>query len=308
MIQILIDNQDLESFFDIKVLDYSEVFGFAEVREDDLQWFDKSGVDPNLSNVRYSEREFSIKFLVYANNIKLAKDKIQTLIDYTFSNRVFILSIRDVDNGIREAFLCKRASDIKPTINIREQDSIYVSTIVFTDINPNAIKYYNEVSSNTSIIDYTKGVIANIYYGNGDRDVVENSGTYTKSDYSSDGPVDIIIDTDLQAGTVSSLNADFTADITSGVKEQTVNFTDSSTGTVVLWSWDFGDGQTSSEQNPTHTYTESGAYTVTLQIFNDVGGSSSEIKTNYINVRNARLLISSNYSLLINNTNRVLIN
>lgn len=308
MIKILIDNKDIESTYGLKLLDYSEIFGFAEVRDDDLQWFDKSGIDPNLTNVRYDSREFSISFLVYANNIKLAKDKVSDLVGYMFANRVFVLSIRDIDNSIRECFLCKRTSEIKPTINIREQNSIYVSTIVFTDINPNAIKYYNAIALNSTSISYVKGEIANIYWGNGDRTVVENSGTYSKSDYSADGPVDIIIDTDSNDDIVSSLSADFSADVISGVKAQTVVFTDASTGSVILWSWDFGDGNTSSEQNPTHIYTEAGIYTVTLQVFNSVGGSSSEIKTSYITVRNAWLMINSTDALLVNNTDKLLKN
>lgn len=308
MIDILIDNKSIESEYDIKVLDYSELFGFAEIREDDLQWHDKSGVDPNLSNIRYESRDFSLRFLIKADNIKLAKDKLQSLIDYTFSHRVFVLSIRDIQNGIRECFLCKRTDSIAPTINIREQNSLYVSTIVFTDINPNAIKYYNTITGGSTNIDYTKGTIANIYWGNGDREEVENSGFYTKDDYSEDGYVDIIIDTDYQASTVKSIQADFSADVTSGVKAQTVNFTDESLGDISLWSWNFGDGSTSSSQNPTHTYTEAGTYTVTLQVFNSVGGSDSETKTAYITIRNAWLMINDTDALLINSTDKLLKN
>lgn len=306
MIKILIDNQDIESVFGVQILEYADIFGFAEIRNDNLEWYDKSGIDPNLSNIRYEPRDFSLKFLVKATNIKAAKDKIGDLINYTFSHRVFVLSIRDEANNIRECFLCKRTADILPTINVRETNSLYVSTIVFTDINPNAIKYYNEIESGDTSIDYTKGTIANIYWGNGDRDMVENSGTYSKTDYEADGLVDIIIDTDIQSGTVSALTANFTADVVNGIASQIVNFTDTSTGDVTLWSWDFGDGSTSSLENPTHTYPNAGSYTVKLQVFNSVGGSATITKTNYITIRRPWLLINSTDAMLINNTDKLL--
>jgi PKD repeat protein len=79
------------------------------------------------------------------------------------------------------------------------------------------------------------------------------------------------------------LDADFTADTTTGPASLTVNFTDISTGNYDLWHWDFGDGTTSTEQNPTHIYYLVGTYTVTLTI-DGPDGNDSETKTDYITV------------------------
>lgn len=308
MIRILIDNKDIENEYDIKVLDYSELLGFAEIRDDELQWFDKSGVDPNLSNVRYNSREFAIRCLVKADDIYLAKTKVNVLLDYLFDKVNVVVSIRDIDNNIRECFLCKRSSVIVPSINIREQNSLYVFSLGLKDTNPNAIKYYNEIIGGETTIAYTKGEVANIYWGNGDIEVIENSANYTKSDYLEDDYVDIIIDTDKQVGEVASLIADFEADTPIAYKNNTIYFTDNSIGDISLWSWDFGDGGTSGEQNPSHTYTETGTYTVSLQIFNEVGGSSTETKVGYVTINPQMILLSSNKALLINSTDTLLLN
>jgi len=308
MIDILIDNKSLKSVYDIEVLDYSDLLGFAEIRQDEIEWYDKSGVDPNLSNIRYEPREFVIKCIVKANDIFIAKNKLNTLLSYMFSKGVFVLSVRDIPNGIRECFLCQRSNAITPTINIREQNSLYVFTLGLKDINPNAVKYYNEIIAGSTTIAYTKGQIANLYWGNGDSEQVENTSNYTKSDYSEDGYVDIIIDTDNDDADQNALIADFSADIVSGVKPQLINFTDNSVGDISLWSWDFGDGSTSSLQNPSRTYAQAGTYTVKLQVFNTVGGSATETKINYITIRPSWLMINATDAFLVNSTDKLLIN
>gem|GEM_PF-702284 len=82
------------------------------------------------------------------------------------------------------------------------------------------------------------------------------------------------------------LTADFTADITSGIDQLTVNFTDLSTFNSTSWEWDFNyDGTIDSySQNPTWTYNEPGAYTVSLSA-SDGSISDTETKSDYINVR-----------------------
>ncbi|EHQ34326.1 PKD domain-containing protein [Methanoplanus limicola] len=67
------------------------------------------------------------------------------------------------------------------------------------------------------------------------------------------------------------LNADFTADVTTGSAPLTVKFTDISTGQPEHWTYYFGDGGAAYEQNAEHTYTESGTYTVTLRVIKDGG-------------------------------------
>ncbi|MBK8807762.1 MAG: PKD domain-containing protein [Bacteroidales bacterium] len=285
---ILIDNQNIESVYGIKCLDWRPILGIAGQRNESLTWNDKSGIDVNLSNARLDSYEFVLEFMIQADTISIAYNRAKTLIEYMLSKRVFILSLRET--GFREAFLCSRSTTIVPHINIRNVNSLYVFKIGFIDVNQNAIKYYATSVLNSVTISYTKGQTAPIYLGNGTRAEVSNSGNYTYT--LPTGLIDIIIDVDKDAATVLSLVCNFIADITNGIKIQDVQFTDTSTGAVEIWLWDFGDGGTSSEQNPLHTYIESGIYTVTLQVFNSAKGFSTMTKTNYISIRNARMLVS----------------
>ena len=75
--------------------------------------------------------------------------------------------------------------------------------------------------------------------------------------------------------------AGFSANITTGCDNLTVQFTDQSTNIPTSWSWNFGDSETSVEQNPQHTYSEPGIYTVTLDVENATG-LNTETKTDYI--------------------------
>lgn len=79
--------------------------------------------------------------------------------------------------------------------------------------------------------------------------------------------------------------AGFSANTVSGDYPLTVQFTDASTGNgITAWHWNFGDGATNDTQNPpVHTYNNPGKYTVTLTVTND-GGSSTEVKSDYITV------------------------
>jgi gliding motility-associated-like protein len=60
-----------------------------------------------------------------------------------------------------------------------------------------------------------------------------------------------------------SVNAQFTANPTTGVSPLVVNFTDQSTG-AITYNWNFGNGNVSSSQNPNNTYNGNGTFTVTL--------------------------------------------
>ena len=71
--------------------------------------------------------------------------------------------------------------------------------------------------------------------------------------------------------------ADFSADVTSGCDNLTVQFTDLSSSNTDSWSWDFGDGSpVSTEASPSHTYSSPGTYTVTLTATNGVGSDDEE--------------------------------
>jgi PKD repeat protein len=83
-----------------------------------------------------------------------------------------------------------------------------------------------------------------------------------------------------------SIEADFSADPTSGEVPLTVNFFDESTSgsPIISWYWEFGDGATSRVPNPTHTYEEPGTYTVSLTVINEEVNMDTEIKEDFITV------------------------
>ena len=83
----------------------------------------------------------------------------------------------------------------------------------------------------------------------------------------------------------TELDADFSADITSGVAPLSVHFSDESSGSPILWWWDFdNDGTTDSfDQHPQFTFTEAGEYTVSLKI-SDLNNENIETKIDFISV------------------------
>jgi len=76
--------------------------------------------------------------------------------------------------------------------------------------------------------------------------------------------------------------AGFTANVTSGKKPLSVQFTSTSIN-ATAWNWSFGDGNYSESENPIHTYVNAGIYDVHLLVTND-DGSDWENKTGYITV------------------------
>ncbi len=86
-------------------------------------------------------------------------------------------------------------------------------------------------------------------------------------------------------GTPQTPVANFTANLTTVIEGQNVQFTDLSTYLPTSWSWTFTGGtpSTSTAQNPTVTYNTAGTYQVTLVATNNEG-SDTEIKTGYITV------------------------
>jgi PKD repeat protein len=82
-----------------------------------------------------------------------------------------------------------------------------------------------------------------------------------------------------------TLTANFTADVTQGCEELTVNYTDNSYGDIISWEWEFegGDPSTSTEQNPTVFYAIPGDYDVTL-IVDDGTTTNTSFQTDYISV------------------------
>lgn len=308
MTDILIDNKSLKTVYGIDCLDYSGALSFAAERENEMQWADKSGVDKNLVNIRYEAKEFVLQCVVKDTNEVTAFNKVKTLVDYMFSKGCFVLSIRDTTRSIRECFICERSSTIVGDIHIRPQNGLYYFKLGLKDINPNAVKYKTIIEDGEASINYLKGQTATLYWGNGEREDVTNSGTYTKTDYVTDGVVDIIVDIDSNTVDIIPLVAEFSADVLSGYKSLTVQFTDESTGDIIIWSWDFGDTGTSDQQHPSHTYDQAGVHTVTLQVFNVTQGYAVETKTNYITVINSILMSNDTDHLLINSIDKMIIN
>jgi len=78
--------------------------------------------------------------------------------------------------------------------------------------------------------------------------------------------------------------ADFSADNTTIIIDETVQFTDESTNNPEGWSWDFGDGSpASTDQNPSHVYSSIGTFTVILTASNEYGDDNEE-KADFITV------------------------
>jgi len=64
------------------------------------------------------------------------------------------------------------------------------------------------------------------------------------------------------------LDAEFTANISTGRCPLIVAFNDTSTGEPEFWHWDFGDGNRSDEHHPVHIFNIPGSYDVTLSTGN----------------------------------------
>lgn len=79
------------------------------------------------------------------------------------------------------------------------------------------------------------------------------------------------------------VNADFSANVTSGCGPLIVTFQNLSTGSNLSYQWNLGNGNTSVSENPSASYINPGTYTVTLTT-TGTGGSDTETKTAYITV------------------------
>jgi PKD repeat protein len=86
-------------------------------------------------------------------------------------------------------------------------------------------------------------------------------------------------------GTPQPPVANFSANVTTIIEGQTVQFTDLTTNSPSSWTWTFPGGTpaTSSVQNPSVIYSAAGTYTVSLLAANPAG-SDDETKVNYITV------------------------
>ncbi|MEK7676988.1 MAG: pre-peptidase C-terminal domain-containing protein, partial [Verrucomicrobiota bacterium] len=83
--------------------------------------------------------------------------------------------------------------------------------------------------------------------------------------------------------------ADFVASSPGGWAPLAVTFTDRSFDTdnaIVSWQWDFDNNGTvdSTNRNPTFTYTTPGDYTVRLTVRDEVGATTTAVKTNLLSI------------------------
>lgn len=108
------------------------------------------------------------------------------------------------------------------------------------------------------------------------------------SDLSSAVDTDFVTDIDFITGAENeTIIVDFLASPLSGEAPLTVEFEDRSSGSPTAWEWDFNsDGNIdSTEQNPSYTFTNPGTYSVTLKAGNDIILNVSNVKDNYITVK-----------------------
>jgi parallel beta-helix repeat protein len=76
-----------------------------------------------------------------------------------------------------------------------------------------------------------------------------------------------------------------------------VSFTDGSydpDGQIVSWLWELGDGTNTTERNPSHSYSEKGTYSIKLTIWDEDGGTSSDLSS--IVVGNEAPVVEFSYS------------
>jgi parallel beta-helix repeat protein len=161
--------------------------------------------------------------------------------------------------------------------------------------------YYCDVEGGTAAFGLSSGVTFNgsyenniddkplfVYPGNGDYHLTIISPCIDAGDPTSpldpDGTI-VDIGTFYYDQSQNTLDAQFTADVTSGYAQLMVQFTDLSSGNPISWEWDFqNDGTIDSDvQNPEWIYNEAGTYTVSLTV-SDGGSEETNIKENYITV------------------------
>jgi len=99
---------------------------------------------------------------------------------------------------------------------------------------------------------------------------------------------------------IHDLHINFTATPSSGAFPLTSTFTPQLPDLVTQVLLNFGDGETSSLFNPTHRYEMPGMYTVQLTAFVSEN-SSTEVKTNYININVKHRFSRNNYTVTTKN-------
>lgn len=109
------------------------------------------------------------------------------------------------------------------------------------------------------------------------------AATYGRGLYSSSG---------FAEGSGNTIDADFSASVSTIAPGESVSFTDESTGSPTSWQWTFEGGTpgTSTAQNPTVTYSSTGSYDVTLQVTDAQGNTDTKTGNNFILVTSGDIL------------------
>jgi gliding motility-associated-like protein len=110
------------------------------------------------------------------------------------------------------------------------------------------------------IYSWTGPTITSIVSGsNTANPIVGETGVYTLTVVGTNG----CQSTSTVSVTQGSVNAQFTANPTTGLAPLAVDFTNQSIG-AISYNWDFGNGVTSTNTNPSNTYTANGTFTVMM--------------------------------------------
>lgn len=96
-----------------------------------------------------------------------------------------------------------------------------------------------------------------------------------------------------EIGVYEQITVDFSADKTTAIPGETINFNNTSSGTINSYLWDFADGNTSNQENPSHTYTEQNIYNVSLTVSNNY---QSKSKTTTITILYPEWQPNTNYN------------
>ncbi len=168
------------------------------------------------------------------------------------------------------------------TVIVTDENGCEASDNIYIEIYPEIILSFETTDeTDTNAFDGTATVI--IDGGTPPYLIVWASG-YTGETQTglTQGPIGITVTDDNGCSATSAVTiytigqmpiANFSADITSGCNEITVQFTDETTNDPDSWLWHFGDGNSSDEQNPVHTYTTAGTFSVSLTATNSQGNS-----------------------------------
>jgi PKD repeat protein/nitrous oxidase accessory protein NosD len=219
-------------------------------------------VDSDIAKGFYGVRFIELTGGVAFSNVTISHNNIQNVQD-----GISVGTSTDVGSTLTSTIQWNRLSANDVGLLVR-----YGADLTITDNNISGNTQYGVSNETTALV-----VAENNWWG-------DVSGPYHPVTNPA-GAGDVVSDNVDYDPWITSVQANFTANPTSGVEPLTVSFLDTSTGPVDSWQWDFDNDSVidSTEQNPTHTYTAPGTYTVSLTISGPLG-PDIQTKINYITV------------------------